>query len=46
VILLGERPVWQQYLGGFMVMAGMVISGLKQKVNVKAALIEQERSCL
>lgn len=40
VILLGERPIWQQYLGGFMVMAGMVISGLKQKADAKLALAE------
>jgi drug/metabolite transporter (DMT)-like permease len=37
VILLGERPVWQQYLGGFMVMAGMVISGFRQKAIVRQA---------
>ncbi len=40
VILLGERPVWQQYLGGFLVMAGMVISGLKQNAAVKVAVTE------
>ena len=30
VVLLGERPTWQQWLGGALVMLGMVLAGLNQ----------------
>ncbi|WP_371374975.1 DMT family transporter [Sporomusa aerivorans] len=29
VLLLGEQPGWQQWLGGFLVMLGMMVTGLK-----------------
>lgn len=31
VLLLGERPSWQQYLGGALVFAGMMVSGRKPR---------------
>jgi drug/metabolite transporter (DMT)-like permease len=30
VIILGEQPGWQQWLGGFMVMLGMLLTGLRR----------------
>lgn len=37
VVLLGERPTWQQWLGGALVMLGMVLAGLNQtKTNLQA----------
>lgn len=41
VVLLGERPVWQQYLGGLLVMTGMVVSGFRSVA--KKAVAEENR---
>ncbi|SMD03112.1 DMT family transporter [Sporomusa malonica] len=33
VLLLGEQPGWQQWLGGLMVMSGMLLTGLKLRMS-------------
>lgn len=36
VLILGERPVWQQYAGGVLVIAGMALSGFSRKATEAA----------
>jgi drug/metabolite transporter (DMT)-like permease len=45
VLILGERPAWQQYAGGMLVIAGMVLSGFSRRA-MEAAVAKDRAAAL
>lgn len=43
VLILGERPVWQQYAGGILVVAGMALSGFGRN-SAEATVSKEHRA--